>query len=99
MRMKPDARKEDILAAALPLAEKHGYTKISRKQIAEAAGVSGPVLNYHFGTMGQFRKGLMRYAVMAENLAVIAQGLSAGDPQARKAPEALRRRALDSLLQ
>lgn len=99
MRMKPEARKEDILAAALPLAVRHGYSRLTRQQIAAAAGVSGPVLNYHFGTMPQFRRDLMRYAIKEETLAVIAQGLTAGDQQARKASEALRRRALDSLLQ
>ena len=91
-------RKEDILAAALPLAEKYGYEKITRGAIADGAGISGPVINYHFGTMKHFRRELMRYAIDEGNLAVIAQGLSAGDPQSRSAPAALRRQALLSLL-
>lgn len=97
-RLKTEARKEDILAAALPLAELLGYAKLTRDQIAEAALVSGPTLHYHFGTMVDFRRDLMRYAVRHENLRVIAQGLTANDPQAAKAPEAVRRRALDSFL-
>lgn len=97
-RLKPDARKEDILAAALPLAERHGYANLTRNQIADAAQVSGPVLNYHFGTMAQLRRDIMRHAIKSECLAVVAQGLSARDGQAQKAPEALRRRALDSLV-
>jgi len=98
MRMKAEARKEDLLAAALPLAEIHGYMHVTRSQIATAAGASGPILNHHFGTMKQFRRDLMRYAIKAGSLAVVAQGLSAGDPQARKAPEALRKQALAALL-
>lgn len=97
-RLRPAARKEDLLAAALPLAEMAGYTKITREQVGRAAGVSGPVINYHFGTMAQFRRDLMRYAVEAGSLKVVAQGLSSGDAQAQKAPEALRRLALGSLL-
>lgn len=97
-RLKPDARKDDVLAAALPLAEAHGFANLTREQVGQAAGVTGPVLSYHFGTMPQFRRDLMRYAVKVESLAVIAQGLTAGDPYAKKAPEDLRRRALDSLL-
>lgn len=97
-RLKPEARKEDILAAAVPLAVKLGYSNVSREKIAEAAGVSGAVLNYHFGTMLQFRRDLMRYAIKQKALAIIAQGLSSGDAQAVKAPEDLRRLALDSLM-
>ena len=97
--MKPEKRKEDVLAAALPLAEEHGYNNVTRNQIAQAAGVSGSSIHYYFGTIGQLRRDLMRHAVKEESLAVIAQGLTAGDPQAQKAPEELRRRALDSLLQ
>lgn len=97
-RLKPDARKEDLLAAALPLAAERGYTRVTRNDIAQRAGVSGPVIHYHFGTMAQFQRELMRYAVLKENLAVVAQGLAAGDKQAKKAPEVIRRRALDSLL-
>jgi len=96
--VKSEARKEDILAAALPLAERYGYDRISREQITTAAGVTGPVLNYHFGTMLQFRRDLMRYAVKSENLAVVAQGIAAKDPKALKAPKDLRHRAIFSLL-
>lgn len=97
-RKKSEVRKEDILAKALKLAETKGYRDVTREEITTAAGVSGPVVNYHFGTMTQFQRDLMRYAVRHENLAVIAQGLCARDPQARKASEELRRRAVDSML-
>jgi len=95
-RLKPDARKEDILGAALPLAERDGYTKLTREQIGEAAGVSGPVLNYYWGTMAQFRRALMRYAVQVECLPVIAQGVISGEANLAEG-DSLRRRALDSL--
>lgn len=97
-RLKPAARKEDILAVALPLAEDEGYDNITRAQVGAAAGVSGPVLNYHFGTMSQFKHDLMAYAIKAESLSVVAQGLSKGDEQAKGAPKALRRKALASLM-
>jgi|AntDeeMinimDraft_4_1070355.scaffolds.fasta_scaffold05921_2 AcrR family transcriptional regulator len=96
-RMKTEARKEDILAAALPLAERHGYTNITRDQIAAAAKVSGPTLHYHFGTIAQLRRDLMRYAVREVCLRVIAQGLMIRDPQAMKAGAELRRQAMGSV--
>lgn len=96
-RLKPDARKENILAVALPLAAEYGYTKITRDQVAAAAGVSGPVLNYHFGSMVTFRWQLMRYAVQKECLPVVAQGVVAGDERTLEASPDLRRKALASL--
>jgi len=53
---------------------------------------------WHFSTMAQLRRSIMRAAVRRENLAVIAQGLAAGDAQARKAGRAVQRRALESIL-
>lgn len=93
-RMKTDARKEDILAAALPLAERNGYTTITRNDIAKAARISGPTLHYHFGTMAQLRRDLMRYAIKAGSARVIAQGVVANDPQAMKLDEATRKEAM-----
>lgn len=98
MRLKPEARKEDLLAVALVLAESGHYTNVTRGEVAKAAHVSGPVLNYHFGTMAQFRRDLMRYAIRMESIKVLAQGLSIQDPQAVRAPSELKRRALDALL-
>lgn len=97
-RLKPDARKNDVLSLALRLAATRGYNRITRDQVAKAAGVTGPALTYHFGSMGQFRRQLMRLAVSEGCLAVVAQGLAAGDPQALKAPESLRRRAVEAML-
>lgn len=95
-RLKPDARKEDILAAALPLAEYEGYTNLTREQVGTAAGVSGPILNYYWGTMNQFRRALMCYAVQVECLEVVAQGVISGEANLEEG-DPLRRRALDSL--
>ena len=95
-RLKPGARREDLLAAALPLAVRAGYSNITREQIAAAVGVSGPVLNYHFGTMCKFRAALMAYAVRVQCLKVVAQGVISGEAKLREG-DPLRRRALDSL--
>lgn len=96
-RMIAQDRKEEVMAAALRLAEQHGYQRITREQIAEAAGVRGPLLHYYFGTMTQFRRELMRRAVLLGNLKVIAQGLAVDDPQAVKADPMVRLAALESL--
>ena len=96
-RMETNARKEQLLAAALRLAAKHGYAKLTRKQIAEEAGVSDTLLSLHFGTMVEFRRTLMRYAIKRGNATVVAQGLADRNPYAKKAPAALKAAALQAI--
>jgi AcrR family transcriptional regulator len=96
-RKKPEVRVAEILAAALTLASRTHYTSVTREQIAKAAGVSPAAVQYHFKTMAQLRGKLMRAAVKGEHLAVIAQGLLAGDSHARKASPELRARAADTI--
>lgn len=102
--MKPqtklDARERmaQILKAALDVcSKKTTYNRVTRDQIAERAGIAPTLITYHFGTMDSLRRDIMREAVRAECLPVIAQGLVARDRHALKAPEALRTRALQSL--
>ena len=94
-RYKTDVRKEEIVAVALKLAEASHYAQVQRKQIADIMGVTPPALTYHYGTMEQLRRDIMRAAIKQENLVVVAQGLVAQDVYAKKAPEALRRRAIE----
>ena len=96
-RRLPKDRKEELLAAALALAEKQGYMNVSRAAIAAKCGVSEALLSHHFGTMVEFRRTLMRYAVAKENLPVVLQGIVDGNRFALKAPEALRARACAGL--
>lgn len=94
----PELRKDHILDTALKLAEKEGYSRMTLMQVAEAAGIThGTVLRY-FGTVGQLRNAVMRKAVKTENLKIIAQGLSVQDPQARKADESVKEKALKCLI-
>ena len=94
IRRLPKDRKEELLNAALALAEKQGYTNVSRASIASACGVSDALLSHYFGTMTEFRRTLMRYAIKQESVAVVLQGLADRNRYALKAPEALRQRAV-----
>ena len=98
-QIKFEARQRvaQILAAALELAPKVGYQKLTRDAVAERLGVSSSLIPAHMGTMAEFRRALMREAVRVECLPVIAQGLAARDRQALKAPPELRARAINSL--
>lgn len=97
-RMKVDDRKNQLLTHGIKLAERHGYTHVSRKQIGDAAGVSEGLLSLHFGTMEAFRRALMQHAIATKNARVLAQGLIARDPQARRAPDDLKQLALANVV-
>ena len=88
-------RKNEILAAALKVAERTHYAHMTRNAVAVEAGVSGPLVQHYFGTMPQLRRDVMRKAVRDANLLVIAQGLVAGDKHAQAAQEVHKAAALD----
>ena len=96
-RLKPAVRRDQILTTALSLAESSHYLQLTRDKIARALGLSGPAVQYHFGTMAKLRSEIMRAAVKREYLPVIAQGLMARDRQAAKADPDLKTRALESV--
>lgn len=93
IRRLPKERKQELLQVALALAERHGYLNVSRAAIAAKCGVSESLLSHYFGTMPQFRRTLMRYAVEQESLLVVAQGLITRSPHALKASDDLKARA------
>lgn len=97
-RLKPSVRKDAILTAAIKLAKKTHYLKVTRLQIAEAVGVSGPAIQYHFKTMKQLQRDMMRAAIHQECLQVIAQGIVANDRHVGKIAPELKQRAINLLL-
>jgi AcrR family transcriptional regulator len=97
-KLEARARAAQILAAAVEAARDHGYTRLTREQVAARIGVAPSLVPHYFGTMAAFRRKIMREAVRVECLAVIAQGLAAQDPHALAAPSDLRKRAVASLL-
>lgn len=97
-RMSPKERRAEILAAALRVAVMTGYNRITRDDIAIAAGCSPALVSDALGTMVALRRGVMRAAVAGRVLPVIAQGLALRDPHALRAPPELRALAAASLV-
>lgn len=93
-----ETRREQILAAALSLATSHHYLAVTRDEIADAVGTATGNVSRIFGTMGQLRNELLRYAVAVECLPVIAQAVAAGDKAVKGLPAALKRRAVMGLV-
>lgn len=94
-RLKPEERREEILNAAVRVAERDGFINMTRDNIAIAAGVSMGLVNHHFGTMVQLKRAVMRAAITREILCIIAEGIITKDKTALKVNEDLRKRALN----
>jgi len=96
-KMHPADRIAQILNAALVVASKVGYARLTREDIAKRADVPASLISYHLGTMPALRRKIMREAIRTECLPVVAQGLAIRDRFALKAPAELRARAVASL--
>jgi len=97
-RLEPHVRKEQILEAAVGIAAEAGLYTIRREDVALKAEVACGLVNRYFGTMNQLRRAVMRHAISNRNLSIIAEGIARRDPQAMKAPDDLRREAINSLV-
>lgn len=96
-RLSPALRTAELLNVAVSVAEARGWRVMTRDCIAVAAGVSPALISARLGTMDALRRSVMRAAVRQRVVAVVAEGLAAGDAQARKAPDDLKRLAADHL--
>ncbi len=111
-KLAPAQRRKQILEMAVLQASRLGYQNIQRQELADAAGVAAGTVNLHWGTMGQLKRAVVRHAVAAVVapykpeafgpsvyvLRIVAQALAAGDKQAARVPEDLKRKALETLV-
>lgn len=96
-RLIPDARRVDILEAAIIVAICNHYCHMTRKEIADQAGISAPLVTHYLGNMGDLRIQVMQYAVENNEAEVVAQGLLDGNPFAMKASDELKAAAKKTL--
>jgi AcrR family transcriptional regulator len=95
---KPTHGRDELMSAALTVAQRDGYRQMSCESVAIEGKCSRGLINKYFGTMLQLRRAVMRAAVVRRNLLVIAQGLAAGDVHANEASTMVKRDALEGLL-
>lgn len=98
VRMNPDERRAEVLAAALRTAAALGLSRMTREDIAKAAGCTPGLVSARLGTMKRVRDEVMRLAVRQEVLPVVAEGIALRHPHALKAPTDLQKRAAASMV-
>lgn len=97
-RMQPADRKAQILQAAITVAARPGgWASLTREAVAKEAACAEGLPSKYFGTMTNFKRAIMRAAITAKNLSIIAQGLAAGDKAAAKIDDKIKREALATL--
>lgn len=80
----------DLLNAALRVAERDGWRVMTRQSVAAEAGVSDALVSLRLGTMDALRRSVMRAAISRRVLRVVAEGVLAGDRHALRAPTEVR---------
>lgn len=97
-RLEPEARKAQIIEAALQCATKDGLSRFTRDQIATRAGCSPSLVSYYWLDMGELLSDVMEIAVSRPVLRVVAQGLAVSHPVALGAPVGVREAAAGALV-
>lgn len=91
-------RRRKLFEAAVFEAAETGFVQMTRDGIAARAGMSAGSVNHEFGNMELLRNEVMRAAVAARHIKIIAQGLACGHPTAKEAPEGIRAEAAQTLI-
>mgnify|MGYP000698712334 CR=1 FL=1 len=84
-RMAPADRKEQLLQAAIRVAEQKGYSKINRLMIVEElqGEVTDGLVSRYFGQRANLRETVRREALARNNPTILAQALALGDKSAK----------------
>ena len=79
-RMPPEDRKELILIHAVLLAEKIGYDRVTRAQVAGLLKISPSLINRYYPTVRDLHKAVLRRAIEDDWQKIIALAVVNKDP-------------------
>lgn len=74
--MTPDARRAQLLAAALRIAEKDGFHTLTRPAVAKACEVTPMTINLRFGSMAELRAAVIAEAKRLKKKKILEDALS-----------------------
>lgn len=72
-RMSPDARRKQLLGAAMRIAETQGFGKLTRPAVAKACEVTPMTINLRFGSMQALREAVLKEAKRLKKPEIISQ--------------------------
>lgn len=94
----PMSRKETMLKLAISIAQRKGYSNVTREELADKMKCAESLVSYHFGSIPKLHREIMKAAVDQQNLKIIAQGLVSQDPIAQSAPKKLKKHAMSQMV-
>lgn len=97
-RLDVDLRKKYILDAAINIAKKIGYQKLTCKNISHETNMSRSHITHRFKSIKILKRLVLRTAIDQKILPIIAQGLANKDEATKKIPQKLKETALKSIL-
>lgn len=74
--MAPEARKKQLLAAAMVIAEKQGFTALTRPAVAAACEVTPMTINLRFGSMAELRAAVLAEAKRLKKKTILDSAIS-----------------------
>lgn len=83
-------KKSAMITAALKRAERIGFGKLTRAEVADACGVSPGLVSQRFGTLTTMKRDVLRAAIKQESMSVLAYALAVDDPICKKITPELR---------
>lgn len=97
-RLGNEARRKNIIEAALKVIAKKGLANTHRQHIATEAGTSAANITTVFGSMKELIAEVIREAIVSRNLKVIAQAISTHHPRVRCLNRTLKREAMNAFI-
>lgn len=78
IRLDPDERKTQLLAAAVTIAGEKGFKKATRLAIAQHCNISKGLVSHHFGNREELRGALIEHAVKVKAVNILAGAVRMG---------------------
>lgn len=78
IRLQPDDRKQQLMEAALVLANKYGIKALTRVAIAAETGTTDGLVNRYFGNRAKMRAEVIAEAVKRKHVRTVAWALTQG---------------------
>ena len=97
-RLRNEARRKNIIDAALKVIAKKGLANTHRQHIATEADTSPANITTVFGSMDALITEVIVAAVASQNLKVIAQAVATKHPKARNISRELKRKAMNAFI-
>ncbi|ACG60336.1 hypothetical protein phiPLPE_14 [Iodobacter phage PhiPLPE] len=95
-------RRLSILAVSADVAKDKGLMGLRREHVADKLGIADGLISKPFGSIYKLRVALVAYAIEHELVEIVAEALVSRDSTlknaAKKAPDAFKRRVIESLI-